>query len=390
MTTRVTAEPSIRAEASVARGRLQLHRLTNTRPAQVSRVLVGSALDEVPRRLALLLPVCGHAHALAGLCAMEAALGIPVSPAQAAARRVIVLAEQAAALAWRTLIDWAALVGEAADPRPLAELRRLRNALAAALFGPGAWDRIGGASLRPDIAEARRVAQAIGARLCELIPEISDLSAPFARVSTALQAGGSIPARVVAAARQPELAGYGRHDLPFVAERKAEWFHARLAAEPDFGDAPTVDGTPAETGALAERRHALVAEVCAAWGAGLAARFFAQALDLVTLPARFESALAGTEADAPQACDCHGPGAGTGVAETTRGVLAHYIAVEDGRVVRARSVAPTEWNFHPAGPFVTALAAAPAVNHPLEAARWLAASMDPCVPFQIARIADPR
>jgi coenzyme F420-reducing hydrogenase alpha subunit len=383
LTTPLTAGQSIRLEAGVAQGRLQPHRLINTRPAQVSRALAGSTLDEVPRLLALLLPVCGQAHAVAGLGAIETALGIAVSPAQTAARRMLVLAEQASALAWRTLIDWTALLGEPARPRPLAELLKLRSELTAALFGRKRWGRIGGAMLRPDVEKVSRIAQAIGAKLSALIPEVAGPSLPFARVCDALQAGRSIPARVFAQASAPRLARYGQHGLPFFAARSADWFDARLAAQEDFGDAPTVDGIPAEVGALAEPRHAWVAQACSDWGAGLAARVLAQALEIAALPAELEAASAVLEADLPAPCDWHGRGSGTGIAQTTRGVLAHYICAEGGRVVRARSVAPTEWNFHPAGPFVTALATAPEVDEPLQAARLLAASLDPCVPFRI-------
>jgi hypothetical protein len=49
-----------------------------------------------------------------------------------------------------------------------------------------------------------------------------------------------------------------------------------------------------------------------------------------------------------------------------------------------RSVAPTEWNFHPDGPFRAALDAAPDVADPVAGARLLAASFDPCVPFDVA------
>ena len=60
-----------------------------------------------------------------------------------------------------------------------------------------------------------------------------------------------------------------------------------------------------------------------------------------------------------------------------------------GRAQTLRSVAPTEWNFHPAGPFMAALARAPRVADPIFAARLLAASFDPCVPFRIEASARP-
>jgi hypothetical protein len=55
-----------------------------------------------------------------------------------------------------------------------------------------------------------------------------------------------------------------------------------------------------------------------------------------------------------------------------------------------RSVAPTEWNFHPDGPFRAALDDAPIVPDPMLAARLLAASFDPCVPVSIELLDDYR
>jgi uptake hydrogenase large subunit len=62
----------------------------------------------------------------------------------------------------------------------------------------------------------------------------------------------------------------------------------------------------------------------------------------------------------------------------------------DGHVRMLRSVAPTDWNFHPDGPFMAALNAAPGVSDPVRAARLLAASFDSCVPFSIELSADDR
>jgi len=56
----------------------------------------------------------------------------------------------------------------------------------------------------------------------------------------------------------------------------------------------------------------------------------------------------------------------------------------DDRIADYQIVAPTEWNFHPAGPFVAALLGAAV---PREAAErrivQLAGLIDPCVPFRV-------
>ena len=69
----------------------------------------------------------------------------------------------------------------------------------------------------------------------------------------------------------------------------ADWFAARLAAEPHFSDAPTLDGTPAEVGPLAAQRHPLVAEAIAHWGPTLATRLLAAALDAPVVAGRLDA-----------------------------------------------------------------------------------------------------
>jgi Ni,Fe-hydrogenase I large subunit len=81
-----------------------------------------------------------------------------------------------------------------------------------------------------------------------------------------------------------------------------------------------------------------------------------------------------------------GANAGYGAVESARGCLCHWAEIgPDQRVSTYAIVAPTEWNFHPAGPFVAALTGA-RLGHG-EAARLAAARLatliDPCVVFEV-------
>ena len=61
-----------------------------------------------------------------------------------------------------------------------------------------------------------------------------------------------------------------------------------------------------------------------------------------------------------------------------RGLLFHWVRLDHaGAVVDYRVLAPTEWNFHPAGTLARSLAAL-APNDGARA-RTLAAAFDPCV-----------
>ena len=70
--------------------------------------------------------------------------------------------------------------------------------------------------------------------------------------------------------------------------------------------------------------------------------------------------LDGLTDDDPAAVDLTRAGRGAGVVgKHPRGPLAYFAKIAAGQVRVLRSVAPTEWNFHPDGPFSAALAAAP-------------------------------
>ncbi|MFW8589107.1 nickel-dependent hydrogenase large subunit [Rhizobium beringeri] len=87
------------------------------------------------------------------------------------------------------------------------------------------------------------------------------------------------------------------------------------------------------------------------------------------------------------ACSGPTPGAGGyGAVECARGRLYHQIEIGgDGRLAAYRILAPTEWNFHPAGPFVETLLSSPvgADEAAVRSISRLAVLFDPCVAFEI-------
>ena len=364
-------------------------RLATTRASGITGALATQPVRELPLLLSRLFPLCGTAHAVAGVAAIEAALGIEVSPAQLAFRELMLLAEHGAALGWRILMDWPPLLGEAPEVRACAEIRR-----AAAAVRPiaehGTWPRIGGARLLPNRDDLGQTMSELARVLVGLFPEAADPALSWRNLETSLRGGTSMPARLINVARTGVLADYGHHDRPLLPSMGATWFAARLTPEPRFSEAPPLDGTPAEVGPLAARRHPLVAEAVAHWGGTLATRLLAAALDAPVVAGRLGRALDRLADDDPIEFDLARAGRGAAVVETARGPLAYVVEAADGRVRMLRSVAPTEWNFHPNGPFLAALDAAPRVPDPVLAARLLAASFDPCVQFRIEASPDHR
>ena len=375
-------EQQICLHAAHVDGRLVQANLFTSRTAGIAGALVGQPVGDVPHRLSQLFPLCGTAHAMAGLMAIEAALQIEASPAQRAFRTLVVLAEHCAALVWRTMMDWPLLLGEAPQVRAYAEVHRVAATVRAAA-NQDCWVRPGGARLRLERCHLSHAVLELARMVDAAFPEAATDAPGWSALQNAVQHGASLPARLIRAAHGGALKDYGLHDQPLLRALDVDWCATRLAADPGFGDAPTLDGTPAEVGALAARRHPAVADAVAQWGPAVATRLLAAALDLPVMAERLRRAFNELADDDPAAVDLTRTGRGSGMVETSRGPLAYLIDTAAGQVRMLRSVAPTEWNFHPDGPFIRALATAPILPDPVSAARLLAASFDPCVPFNI-------
>jgi hypothetical protein len=147
-----------------------------------------------------------------------------------------------------------------------------------------------------------------------------------------------------------------------------------VAADRAFAERPLWRGEPAETGPAT--RHGRVWPMHTAWD-----RLGARLADVASI-----------------ACDCAAgrpalalgaltlaPGEGIAYTEMARGLLVHWVRLEDGmsdagtaRVARYHVLAPTEWNFHPQGGFAHWLRQARHGD-----VRLAASALDPCVQVDV-------
>lgn len=162
--------------------------------------------------------------------------------------------------------------------------------------------------------------------------------------------------------------------LDLAAEGEAGWraLAAGLATDPSLAERPLWHGAAAETAPWTRRGR--VEPVRTLWD-----RLGGRLADLAHVALH-----AGAR---PLACGAlHiAPGEGIAWSEMSRGLLVHWVRLEDGAqavdVARAelyRVIAPTEWNFHPEG----ALAASFRHATPAQA-RLAAATLDPCLAFDV-------
>lgn len=338
--------------------------VSNDRP-RASHLLEGLEPGELLDAASRLFAVCGRSQRAAAAAAWAAATGEPgeEQQAEASGRDEAICLESIQEALWRLLVDWPMLLGLPPSPSTAvawhrrlagaAELggqeqqragRELAAGLATELLGHGAWPQDGAEPLAREGL-------------------LSDLLAALERIEPA---GTSAPC----------AAGVPLQN----AWRTAA--HLRWPLDEDFCAAPTWDGAAAETGPLASRLdHPALRRLVEA-GRQVAARLAARALAL----ADDIRHLAGDPrpdrlADAARLPD----GSGLARVETARGALIHWVRPAAGRSERYAIVAPTEWNFHPDGPFATGALGARCRDEPtlrlyLHA---LALSLDPCVEHRI-------
>ena len=347
-------------------------RLLNSRP-QAAKLLVGRRIDEAMALIPALFALCGKAQALTAQAALGAARAEPAADedARSAAERAIA-AEAAQEHLWRLMLDWPALFGIEPRRGRFAELHRQLGRAAA--NGADSAREVGGQIL--DLVAA------------ELLAGFFTMARePFSLGEFASRArrGGSIGAAL------GDLLEMGTHAPPHGMaallpwQSAAEWA-AELGRVPDevFCSAPTWQGAPAETGPLARHRASMLVRLLVERGHPLAARLLAAVVDLSDWASRLRHPLA---EDMPVVVDAAPLGEGAGVAccETARGVLIHALRVDGDTVAEYAIVAPTEWNFHPAGAF--ALEGSGWQAPDLETARRhlnaLVLGLNPCVPFEV-------
>ncbi|GMG82794.1 hypothetical protein LNKW23_20070 [Paralimibaculum aggregatum] len=303
-------------------------RIARRNLAPIRRALIGQYADEVSARLPAHFPVCPAALCVAFGRALDAALIRGQDAAREAARNRLLLAEAALTHIARLAVVWPRAIGAERRSGSLAEGRRI---LAGMMAGA-------------DPAEGRR-----------------RLGAILRREFESCTAGGGTAGRLVARLEriQPELPS----DPP-LARADAAWFDRRLAAAPQFSDAPDRDGAPAEPcGQFSRAGHPALR---------IRAMLVQAAEDLQRL-----------EEDAVPVEDLAELGhrshfAGCGIARTARGPLACRLRLDKGRIVDFRVVGPTEWLAHPDGALARALGALSGPE--IEAdARAVTAAYAPCV-----------
>lgn len=349
---------SIRIDVTVSRGQVCAVALSADRPQGLAQMFVGRNPQEAPQLAGRLFSLCGFAQSTASMLAVAAAKGEPVPDDRRRDLAMGVLAERVFETLRALVMQWPTNAGArfAAQAAPA-----LRKALAASQSIIAGAAR--GAEMAASVTTLEDAAAALGAAKTETPSADTLCSAILAE----LQGADSFPHRAADALSADED--------PAVVDL--------MRREAGFCTRPHLAGRVVETGA-----YARLGDVLPAHGPYLAARFSArledvrESLDALRALAEEKTGdLAGLMRSGELSNN-----AGFGAVECARGRLYHEAEIgADGRLSAYRILAPTEWNFHPVGPFVETLLSSRIGEGETARTRvsQLAALFDPCVAFEI-------
>ena len=343
--------------------------IRSSRPRLAQKLMAGCTPEEAAQRAGLIFSLCGKAQRVAAEAACEAAQNVIRSAEVFASREQRVLIELAQEHAWHLLLNWPQLFGRQADMPSLLDLRK--TATDPALFA----DQL-------DVLLSRVI-------LGE--PANEWLARDLAAFDVWRKQAATLPAALFST--WGDGVDYGLSRTPLLPPL-TQWEAVQCAALAEhalsneaFCGQPEWQGGAAETGAVARMQgHAVLAAWIAQRGRGAGARVLARLLELAEIPQRLR--FGGNAVVKVQGL---GDNVGMSAIETSRGLLIHVVrlgangvADEGGnKVADYRIVAPTEWNFHPTGSLLDALADVAPGDDVLARAQAICQSLDPCVSFAI-------
>jgi len=365
----------------------------STRPFAAPRVLTGRTADEAIALVSLLFSVCGRAQALCAVAVVEAARGRAADAETILNRELLIACECVQEHLCRLFLDWPPLVGEPPDVAGLAPLRRrIHTVISAATARRGWWndplDRTGAAAWA---GLAREIADFLETSVFGKSSDAWGTMRGAAEFQRWLDARPTPTARRLAMLRDAPRVRGDTVRLPWLtAADLANRVAPDIERDPAFARAPTWGGEPAETGALARvADRPLLRELDSVFGNGVAIRLIARIQELVELCDRIADLARGDCSQPWLRAASLGDKMACSAVETSRGTLVHRVVLQGNdelaSVGRYVIVAPTEWNFHPAGALATGLVGMHALSEEaaLRAVQLLVHALDPCVAQEV-------
>ena len=355
----------------------------STRPMIAARVLTGRTAADAAATVPRLFSICSGAQGAAAVTALAAA-GASGAAFESGNRECEVMLEALQDTFWHLLIDWPNTMGTAPCATPVATVR---FQIAAAVRADDGTPRLNDAGAMRELGAGL---SAVAAQAIFGMPPADWLKQDdVAALQAWCDSSGTVPAMLLGhvLSRLPAL-GHSVTPLlpPTQADSLLRTIVPALRHDSEFARAPTWDGSAAETGGLARMcNEPLVIALRERFGNAVVTRVIARMVELARLLLQLTASNGDTDTPPRILGLPLGSGEGLAAVETARGMLLHHARLDGQRVVEYQIVAPTEWNFHPAGALVSGLANLEADDEPqlIGLACLAAHALDPCVAFRI-------
>ncbi|WP_283743178.1 nickel-dependent hydrogenase large subunit [Sideroxydans sp. CL21] len=333
--------------------------IRSTRP-MAAQILKGKTPEQVARIVPLLFSVCGRAQGAAANAALQAAQ--QGSGAASATVEHMIVCEAMQEHLWRLMLDWTKLMGLPRQEQRFAGWYALLRKIGAGEIGMDVFLReFERDCLEMPVAEWRALGDyqalqtwslKVHSPSAQVLSRLDELERGRHKVSDSRL----LPAWTAAEAGR---ACEGRWDM-------------------DFSACPDWLGDTAETGAWTYYADdGLLHDVWQQSRSKVLSRLLARVIDVIAMAS-------GTSA--PR-LDAASPEANIGIAvvRTARGLLMHHVRLEGDLVADYAIVAPTEWNFHPDGPYARDMRGLKERDPERlqQLAHVAALSLDPCVAYEV-------
>lgn len=361
------APGAISIMAEIADNRICSVRVVSSRSTHLTRLFIGRSAHEIPALSERLFSLCGFSHMLAATGAIAAARGETPFIEGGSTQTIGRLCERLSETLRSSVMnrdDAFALDGAAIRPlREILSLTRELSVLAMTNRRPNVPER---SAMRPLVDKLYVAARELGLWTpSEAVVWPPKGGSWFGELWKDIEGDQSFAASV------PDT---------LEADDDAAILDGLRQSGERFAAAPSLAGRAPETGAYA--RHWREVDFS---GGALPARLHARMIDLAQCLERLSRARGGDVDESNGRSTAAALREGFAAVETSRGDLYHWARLtSDDKIENYAIVAPTEWNFHPAGPFVAALLGA---RVPRSAAHRsiarLAGLFDPCVVFRV-------
>lgn len=338
------------------------------RHLRASRVLEGKTRTEALTLLPLIYHVCARAHSFAARQAFACALGEGVSNAWM--HELLVLAETCREHARRIFLDWPVLCGQPPDSAMVLTIQRHLQPLE-----------------RSVMTLLETPSSQLPQELLTHVQGLRSLLGPVHDEVLGLAYTRSVVSAVIEAMHEQDITGIGSSDVPglTIHEVDADYLADQMQhdSEARFIAAPHLRTQVYETGPLARMRvKPFIKGLSDCYGNGLLTRFCATVEELGEIPGLMLNLLQDQDACTQlRRSIALSPGSGMGGVEAARGFLWHRVEMEQEYIKRYQILAPTEWNFHPAGALYRGLHGLrfPAKTPLHKLTSMITTALDPCV-----------